>query len=281
MRQLPVLLLCLLPIFSCAQQLPVPDRPVIAPDVRPLEIGQVLSFRSAVLKEDRILNVWLPDGYGSDSTLRYPVVYVLDGSLGEDFLHIAGLVQFMNMYQLWPSSIVVGIGNVDRYRDFTQATETPSDREKLPQAGGSGRFIPFIADEVMRMMDHHFPTDGTNTLIGQSLGGLLATEILLHHPDLFDRYVIVSPSLWWNKGSLVQEAEDLLKTQGSGPQQVFLSIGTEGEEMQEGMDRLVAALKSHARPPFRWWYEPLPQENHATILHRAVYRAFERMNAPR
>ena len=81
----------------------------------PFVLGVVDNLYSNVLGEKRILNVYLPEGYSQSDTVRYPVIYLLDGSADEDFIHIAGLVQF-NSFE-WvrrvPKSIVVGIATVD------------------------------------------------------------------------------------------------------------------------------------------------------------------------
>ena len=60
----------------------------------PFTLGVTETILSATLGEDRTLNISLPPGYHPDSAARYPVIYLLDGGADEDFIHIAGLVQF-------------------------------------------------------------------------------------------------------------------------------------------------------------------------------------------
>ncbi|MBL0126300.1 MAG: alpha/beta hydrolase [Flavobacteriales bacterium] len=242
--------------------------------VEPFIFGEVRTLHSDVLVQDRTLNVYLPAGY-RDSTYSYPVVYLLDGSANEDFPHIAGLVQFMNMYNLYPKSIVVGIANVDRKHDFTHVTQGDSDLVWLPTAGGSAAFMEFMAKEMQPFMKEHYRTTDHRTLIGQSLGGLLATEVLFKKPELFDDYVIVSPSLWWDNGSLSTQAETWAKTHAGSPKRVFVAMANNDDWSQVQVDSVIASFKRHTHPPFRWSYELFPHETHATILHRAVYRAFE------
>ncbi|MEZ4935094.1 MAG: alpha/beta hydrolase-fold protein, partial [Saprospiraceae bacterium] len=103
--------------------------------------GVIEEFYSQAIGEQRVLNIYLPDGYHPDSSATYPVVYVLDGSAHEDFPHIAGLVQFLNMYDLMPKSIVVGIANVNRYRDFTFPSKVKEDIEINPANGGAEKFL--------------------------------------------------------------------------------------------------------------------------------------------
>jgi predicted alpha/beta superfamily hydrolase len=248
---------------------------------KPFIFGEVRTLRSAILQQDRTLNVYLPDGYSPDSARTYPVIYVLDGSANEDFPHLAGLAQYMNMYDLLPKSIVVGIANVDRKQDFTFPTRNDSDRAWVSNSGGSARFIRFLADEVQPFVNDHYKTSGKRSIVGQSLGGLLATEILFKRPELFDDYILVSPSVWWDTGSLADSADAWTKAHATEPKRIFVAMASDDDMMQKEVDKVTAAFKANARPPLRWTCEEFPQETHATILHRAVYRAFEWMGKER
>ena len=164
---------------------------------KPFILGTIVEIKSELLNENRTLNIYLPEGYNSNDTINYPVIYLLDGSAEEDFIHISGLVQF-NSFE-WvnrvPKSIVIGIATVDRKRDFTFPTSVEEDRKRYPTSGHSDNFIGFIENELQPYIQKNFRTTEAKTIIGQSLGGLLATEILFKKPYLFDTYIIVSPSL--------------------------------------------------------------------------------------
>ena len=179
-------------------------------DISSFSIGETLTFESSILNESRSLNVYLPDSYHRDSSRTYPVIYLLDGSREEDFVHIAGLVQFgsFSWIKMVPETIVVGIANVDRRRDFTYPTSIEEDRAQFPTTGHSEKFIAFIGKELKSIISNRYRCGGDETIIGQSLGGLLATEILFRHPNMFDNYIIVSPSLWWDNGSLLNKIPD-------------------------------------------------------------------------
>ena len=168
-----------------------------------LSFGETRLIYSSELQESRRLNIVLPAGY--DTTKAYPVLYLLDGSANEDLLHIAGLVQFYNMLGM-PDLIVVGIANVDRKRDFTHHTNIKKLQTLYPTTGHSDAFIRFLESELQPYIRKNFKSNGTNYIIGQSLGGLVATEILFKKPQLFSHYLIVSPSLWWDNESLLKQA---------------------------------------------------------------------------
>jgi predicted alpha/beta superfamily hydrolase len=236
-------------------------------------LGVVDKIQSAELGESRILNIYLPDGYSPDSSKTYPVIYLLDGSDNEDFIHVVGIVQFLNMIELMPESIVVGIANVDRRRDFTFPTSIEKDKKAYPTTGSSARFISFIEKELEPYIENKYKTSQIKTIIGQSLGGLLATEILLRKPFLFDNYIIVSPSLWWNNESLLTAAPGLLIKSSIKNKQVIISVGAEGKEMENDAKKLSEILRLSGTASLQFLY--LPNENHLTILHNSVYKSFE------
>ncbi|MDG1331170.1 MAG: alpha/beta hydrolase-fold protein [Crocinitomicaceae bacterium] len=238
-------------------------------------IGERLEYHSKVLDEDRMLNIYLPNGYSVDSAKTYPVIYLLDGSKDEDFIHIAGLVQFasypwINMVQ---ESIVIGIENVDRKRDFCFPTSIEQDKIDFPTTGGSAAFIEFIETELQPYVESAYKVQNEKTIIGQSLGGLLATEILAKKPDMFDKYLIVSPSLWWDNQSLL----DLEFAAYEGSKDVFVAVGEEGKVMKRDAKKLYKKLKKTKLSSEILGFKFLKEQDHGDALHLAVYHAFEAM----
>lgn len=242
--------------------------------VKPFELGVIDHVQSAVLSETRTLNIYLPPGY-KDTTAAYPVIYLLDGSADEDFIHTAGLVQFLNMIGKMPQSIIIGIANIDRKRDFTFPTNNKEDLKALPTTGKSAKFISFIEQELQPCIEKSYRVNSQKTIIGQSLGGLLATEILIKAPWLFNNYIIVSPSLWWDDESLLAKAPALLKTHSYANTRAFIAVGTEGIQMENDAANLANIIKAAGVTTL---FYPLPAENHLTILHNSVYQAFEVLN---
>jgi uncharacterized protein len=233
-----------------------------------------MKIYSTSLQEERLLNIYYPPGYELDSASAYPVIYLLDGSMHEDFLHIVGLVQFYTMTQQMPECILVGISNVDRKRDFTYPTTIEQDKIDFPTTGGSAAFIAFLEGELKPYVDATMKTNGKSMLIGQSLGGLLATEILLNHNELFNQYLIVSPSLWWDDESLLKNAMEKVKSMDQDSLRIFIAVGIEGPVMENDARDLHAVIELSNKPNIIHSFMFLEDEDHATILHEAVYRGF-------
>ena len=253
--------------------------------VTPFVLGETHHLESKVLGESRTINIYIPNGYKADDTTTYSVIYLLDGAVDEDFIHIAGIMQFNSFpwVNLLPNTILVGIANTDRHRDFTFYTSIVEDFKAYPTTGGSQRFIQFLAAELQTYIEDRFRTNGSKMLIGQSLGGLLATEILLKFPDMFNQYVIVSPSLWWDDGSLLKQTTFLL-SESNVPTQVYVAVGKEGlgpgsrpHVMEDDVKLLAGKLQNLKNPLLKVHYEYLPEEDHATILHQAVFNAMRKL----
>lgn len=250
---------------------------------KPFTLGVIDSLASKVLGEIRTLNIYLPEGYQANDTTKYPVVYLLDGSADEDFIHVVGLYQFNNFSWInrVPKSIVVGIANIDRRRDFTYPTSVVADKNRNKTSGHSDAFINFIQQELQPFIQARYKgSSNNNTIIGQSLGGLLATEILLKRPTLFQQYIIISPSIWWDNASLLQLNSPILEANFTKPTNVYIGVGKEGlaptsvpHVMEVDANLLVEKLKASKSPQLTVHFDYLPQEDHATITHQAVFNA--------
>lgn len=238
-------------------------------------IGKTIQLASSILDENREINIYLPSSYSRDSSKSYPVIYLLDGSRDEDFIHVSGLVQFgsFSWIKMVPESIVVGIANVDRKRDFTYPSGSERDQKEFPTSGQSGKFIAFIEKELQPFIDASLRTTTTKTIIGQSLGGLLTTEVLFKKPDLFDNYIIVSPSLWWDDEKLLAAQPAPYDSHKS----IYIAVGKEGEGMERTAKELYAKLKERKLQNTELNFKFLKDKSHGDALHIAVYNAFERI----
>ncbi|MBX7109906.1 MAG: alpha/beta hydrolase [Chitinophagales bacterium] len=253
------------------------------PSSKPLVIGTTEEIFSRELSENRIVNIYLPEGYNEKDSIRYPVIYALDGGIDEDFLHITGIVQYNTLPWInrIPASIVVGIVNVDRKRDFTGPTNFVNDKKHAPTGGGSAKFIAFIEKDLLPYINATYKTNASRTIIGQSLAGLLATEILFTKPTLFDKYIIVSPSLWWNDGSLLKLQPEILNATYSHPTAVYIGVGKEGltpgldsHVMEVDANLLADKISQSKSKNVTVYFDYLPSEDHATVTHPAVFNAF-------
>ncbi len=260
------------------------------PDERkPFILGVIEEYQSTILGENRTLNIYLPEGYNGNDTTKYPVIYLLDGSADEDFIHVVGLVQFntFSWVNRIPKSIVVGIATVDRRRDFTFPTTIAEDKKNYPTTGHSDKFISFIENELQPFIAKKYQTNSEKTIIGQSLGGLLATEILLKKPYLFNKYIIVSPSLWWDDGSILKQQSEILTENFAQKTEIYIGVGKEGlapctapHVMEVDANLLAEKLKLSKSKTLNVHFDYLPDEDHATIGHQGISNGFRMVYKP-
>ena len=252
--------------------------PVVAGDIpglgasEPIQFGTSYMLESKVLDERRRLNVLLPASY-VEGDRRYPVLYLIDGGVKEDWFHIAGLAQLGELNGVTQDVILVGIEGTDRKRDLTSPSQDPLDIKELPTHGGADKFRQFLATELKPYIDKNFRTTPETGVIGESLAGLFILETFLRQPDLFTHYIAISPSLWWNKEVLSYQAADLLKVQKPGTRSLHLAIGNEGGGMRGGLDRVMAALKANPSAGLTWDFQDFPGERHHSIYHPAALPA--------
>jgi len=211
----------------------------------------------------RSVNIVLPDDYAKNPRARYPVLYLIDGGVDQDLIHISGTEKLNAAWGRSADAIIVGIATKDRRRELVGPTADAELLKQYPTAGHSAEFRRFIRDEVKPFVASHYRTSGTDAVIGESLAGLFIVETYLTEPDLFGAYGAVSPSTWWDKEALsLTAATKIGAAQSAHP--MYLAVGNEGAEVQRADGRVVSAISGKVA---RWCYAEHPDLVHSTIYH--------------
>lgn len=246
----------------------------LAADAEKIEFGQSFKIQSEVMGQEREVNVWLPKGYGKKDK-RYPVVYLLDGGVDQDFFHIAALHQLAELNWAHGTAIVVGIRTQQRISELTSVPLDNRFNSFEPKPGGAQKFRTYLEQEVIPFIEGRFDVEKHRVIIGESLAGLFVVDSLLNQPDLFDDYIAISPSLWWDDRRLGILAEQLLARTDYEEKRVYLTIADEGGTMQTGLNLVLDALGSAKSGP-DWTYVDRSQTyDHSTIYHPAALDAFK------
>ncbi|HEV3326085.1 MAG TPA: alpha/beta hydrolase-fold protein [Puia sp.] len=261
-----------------------------------VSIGKIVTIDSKILGEKR--TVWIHSPYNLNrshaTTETFPVAYLLDG--GAHFSSVMGMIQQLsevNGNTLIPNMILVGILNTDRERDLTPthaATDYRGDSAAVKTSGGGERFVAFIEKELIPYVDSAYPTAPYRVLIGHSLGGLTVINTLVHHPGLFNSYLAIDPSMWWDHQQLLRQTETALAQDRFAGKTLYLAIAN---TMTPGMDtahvrkdttgmtlhirsilQLADALKRNSNNGLRWTYKYYDNDSHGTVPLIAEYDAF-------
>lgn len=245
----------------------------------PLTIGESFSIDSQALKEKRHINVYMARAWDTPPDAPLPVLYMPDGGVAEDFLHVAGLLQVSVANGTMRPFMLVGMQNTQRRRDLTGPTDNADDRKIAPVVSGAPAYRAFIRDELMPEIKRRYRTTGETAIVGESLAGLFVVETYLLEPQLFDHYLAFDPSLWWNHGALPRQAAALLAKGAPGKHSLYLATSAEAGIASE-VQRLSEVLEKQSPPGLQWHVEKMPEETHGTIYHPAALKAFRAVFKP-
>lgn len=237
---------------------------------------------------------------------RSPVLYVMD-----PFLTLDSVVGWSRVYGRYsegavPPCFVVGIGYrirddgdfmARRIRDLTPTPNTGSEWKPPLGAGQGLRLLEAIATEVVPFVEGTYAAAGPDrAVIGWSLGGLFALTALFHRPGLFQRYLVVSPSLWWDRRSVFADEAAWAASHADLPARLFMAVGAKEERpgggwLSEGFsDEIIAwfrqvanfrafarRLKTRRYPGLRFDNVVFSDEYHMTVYPAAIARGLVKL----
>ncbi|MBA3526134.1 MAG: alpha/beta hydrolase-fold protein [Pseudomonadota bacterium] len=248
--------------------------PIEAP--APIQIGSSHVLKSSPLGEARTINVVLPASYAKETDKQYPVLYLIDGGIEQDLLHVAGVAHLNAIWGRSAEAIVVGIETKDRRRELTGPTRDLELLKKYPTAGSSAAFRQFIRHEVKPLIEKSYRTTGEDVVLGESLAGLFVVETYLSEPALFDGYAAIDPSLWWDKEALSQTAVAKIGDKQKG-RRIYLAMAKEQVDEPAGINRVTSGLVAKAKG---WCLAARPDLGHATIYQQLTPQALQFLLPP-
>ncbi len=254
-------------------------------------VGEYHSITSGVMKEDRQYMVQLPVSYNDKtySDKRYPVLYLLDGNV--HMLSVSGVTNFMsaglNFNLQIPELIIVAIPNTNRMRDLSPTNSmidlNGKKRKYYADSGGADLFLDFIEKELIPHIDETYRTIPHRTIVGHSLGGLLAIYSLIERPDLFQGYIAADPSVWWDNNLLInlsrQAISNGLLAQRKGPEARLYISGADhlmsgefnGAQMVESIGNIAAILGKAPASALSAKYKHFSGESHGSVPLQTLY----------
>jgi predicted alpha/beta superfamily hydrolase len=222
-----------------------------------IEIGESITINSKILNEERGILVYLPEEYQNSST-RYPVLFVLDGD--DYFLPSIGIMKYLVMFNQLPEMIVIGIPHKMRFRELT-----PTKTTRIPSGGGIDDFMKFIKEELIPYVETNYRTQPFRIFSGHSLGGLGVLYAFVNEPDMFNAYVGISSSVYWDDGVLLKRTEKILKKTDQLKKSLYFSVEDgEGEHSQANLE-FAQLLKNCAIKDLKWKFDLMEGESHTSL----------------
>lgn len=247
---------------------------VFAQNTKDIIIGSTFSINSSILNEDRACSISLPDSYNDSSEVKkkYPIMILLDGYT--HFKTASGIVHFMssdrNRNHLMPEAIIVAIENVDRERDFT-VTKIKTKRPNT--MGGGKRFLEFIEQELIPYVDKNYSTKPYRILTGHSLGGLLTLNAYMDSNSIFNAFVSIDPSIWWDEQMMTEKVEAIQPL--AFKKKLYIATANQGEanfeRNKKRHDAFYELLNKRTEEPQNIKIEYFENEDHRSVPLNALY----------
>lgn len=237
-----------------------------------LKDTEVRELTSQLNGQNYKLYINFPRDYKNDGD-EYPVLYILDAEI--DFGGVKFIAERLMKDKLIPEILIVGIAYDTNYSDFyllrcRDLTPTKSIEYDCPGSGGAENFRKFMEMELFPFIQKNYNADATDrALFGYSFGGLFGAYCLFNTPQMFSRYLLLSPSLWWNKKIVFTDIPEKLDSS------IFLYVTTGelenvkehfGESMVDHQNELENILKSKKYNALKMKFEIQENETHRTIF---------------
>jgi predicted alpha/beta superfamily hydrolase len=216
-------------------------------------------------KEQRILEIILPQNYKPGSDEKYEVIYVLDGEWNislvpyiHDFARGEGFV---------PPAIFVGLPNV--YPNG----QNQRDRDFLP-VNAADDFLSFIEKEVIPRVEKKYPANGERTLYGHSYGGLFVTYAFLTKPEVFSAYLASDPAYQGSDRIVLKKAEEKLGSFSCANKSLWIDCIDATHQMM-GSAEMISLLQAQAPKELHWNKGIYPNETHNSVRLKGIYDGFK------
>lgn len=222
------------------------------------------------------LYVSLPQHY-ADSARRFAVVYLLDADYSFALAH--NIVEHLSDRHDVDQLLLVGIAyagprryRLNRTRDYTPTHVPTGGYGPAYQrvSGGAPEFRRFLKEELIPFVEREYRVRHDRTLVGHSYGGLFASWVAFTDPGLFQRYVVVSPSLWYDDHLMLDVERRYAATHAGLPARIFFTVGAREVNAQRNMvtdlRRLVRQVERRQYEGLRLRLRVLPEDTHNSIF---------------
>ncbi|RPI01037.1 MAG: hypothetical protein EHM72_07535 [Calditrichaeota bacterium] len=228
----------------------------------PITVGYSLKLHSNLLNEERTIMIALPDNYHS-STKRYPVLYITDGQW--NYVSTSQAIGVLSSNGVIPQMILVAV----QTSDFRDRDLVVTRNEESKMGGGADKFLSFIKNELIPFIDKNYRTCDYRALAGTSFGGIFVMHAFITDPRLFNSYLALSPSMWWDYGVLLKRTEAFLTKNQKLENYLYITVANEGLGM--GVNALAKTLELNSPKGLIWKFIEYPLEIHGTIPYKGTY----------
>ena len=239
---------------------------------------EVVPFESELTERAHELVIFLPHSYDKSQDKKYPVLYFTDAYWDMPLVYsIIGQLTYDNVI---PELILVGFsygGENANYGELRGRDLSPTKSERIPNAGDGPKFLQYIEESVIPYVESNYPADQQQrALAGSSLGGLFALYVMYEKPELFKRYMAISPAAMWEKDYLFRLDQEYSSKRKDLPVRLFLSAG--GDEIPEFRDPIFSLqqqIQNHQYENFALLNYTIEGSRHAGVKAEGYARGLK------
>ncbi|NOT73742.1 MAG: alpha/beta hydrolase [Cyclobacteriaceae bacterium] len=241
--------------------------------------NEVITIPSKVLNQERQIYIHVPKQVPANSNGTFPVLYLLDG---ENHFHIlSAYIDYLSHYEIIPPIMVVGIISKDRRRDLTPTKSTidyfGKNDSTYKTSGGNQNFLHFMLEELMPYIEKNYKAGSYKIFAGHSFGGITTINCMLTRPDMFNAYIAISPSLWWDNKYILKLVENKLTQSVPLNKRFFYSVGNEGikdpNSFHTDVLKLDSLIVNRTPKGLLYKFKSYPEESHMSEPIVAYYDA--------
>ena len=258
----------------------------------PIDTHRVRCERTGV---DHVVWVATPNRY-PDVDEPFPLLLVLDAPW--TFGTVVDATRIMSMSREAPEAVVAGLGfATDRMSEYLRQrarwltptpwvppTATGVKGVEAHECGRAAEHTTFVVDQLLPFLEGTYRTS-ERTLVGHSFSALFALRLLLLEPATFRRYLLASPSIWWDDRAVLEIESERARTETDLAAQVFLSAGSleSGDppfDMAPNVEELAGRLRSRGYPSLDLDHQVMPGDAHSSTIGAAVSKGLRSLFAP-
>lgn len=260
-------------------------------------LSQDLSMNGHIIKakkstEEYQLYVSLPTTYNVEDNQRYPVLFLLDAYYSYPL--VSSLHKLLEVGQEIEEIIIVAIGDKNqsssiwyknRMINYTPSNDPNVDQEIAEglgisisevKTGKANEFLQCIREDIIPFIDSTYKTTKDRGISGHSVAGLFTAYSFIYGYDLFNKYGINSPSLFWNNNEVIDKMEIFIKTNKSLEADLFISYGAlEPEIISSSVQSFLSVLNQHKNKRLSIKAKVFEEETHTSVVSTSLTRTLK------
>lgn len=189
---------------------------------------EFFTLTSDAIEREYQIMVITPGSYAENPGKQYAAIYLTDAQW--DLSLVSSMIGKLNYDRSLLELVIVGISypGKDANYDALRGRDLSPTRvaQMIPDSGGAGEFLEFIETGIIPEVERRYRIDPEKRALGGvSFGGLFSLYAMFEKPELFDRYISISPAVIWDDHYIAKREAAFAKQHDDLPVRLFLAYG--------------------------------------------------------